>query len=398
MKISVVARTFQNSNGQLGFGGAEIVLLNLVQTLASHGHKISVFQISDQNEVAFLEENILIHKIRKSPFWKLKLVKLASSEDCDIVIFQELNFAKFRTKGIPNIGINHGVYWDYPADPKYIKFIPFIGNFPFPIAKKMLALWRFHNRSKTIRAIRRCSFVLVFDTGLLRFVQAFAPDLRSRFRVAPVFSSIATNLQLLERAESKIEKFGDSVIVFVPRNHSVSSGYFWLKDVLVELNKMQPEVDWKMVSVGQSVRQDYSLAFKNGSTSDVILKLMESRFVELGHLQPEEMRSMYLCSDIVLIPTFAYEGICLASVEAASFGLPVVATNVGGLNDSVINGLTGILVSPRPFDIAYALNELIGDQSKRLQMGKTAFQFSSKFGKREFESAIIDLIDSIELQ
>lgn len=50
--------------------------------------------------------------------------------------------------------------------------------------------------------------------------------------------------------------------------------------------------------------------------------------------------------DVFALPSL-FEGLCLAVIEAQAAGVPVVATPVGGLRETVIDGETGLLVPPR---------------------------------------------------
>src|SRR5207237_7664510 len=50
--------------------------------------------------------------------------------------------------------------------------------------------------------------------------------------------------------------------------------------------------------------------------------------------------------DVFAFPSL-FEGLCLAVIEAQAAGVPVVATPVGGIRETVIGGETGLLVSPR---------------------------------------------------
>jgi glycosyltransferase involved in cell wall biosynthesis len=60
----------------------------------------------------------------------------------------------------------------------------------------------------------------------------------------------------------------------------------------------------------------------------------------------------------------------VASSEAAASGLPVVATNIGGTPDRVLNGKSGYLVAPADIDqLTHALLELLTDQEKRERFG-----------------------------
>lgn len=83
----------------------------------------------------------------------------------------------------------------------------------------------------------------------------------------------------------------------------------------------------------------------------------------------DEMKLIYADADIAVIPTVYSEGTSLSCLEAMSSGLPVVATNVGGLNDLILDGYNGRLVPPSAERITAALAELIEDRELRKALG-----------------------------
>jgi len=75
---------------------------------------------------------------------------------------------------------------------------------------------------------------------------------------------------------------------------------------------------------------------------------LESQVCLLGKI-PDDLRNMlYNASDMFIMPNIAVpgdmEGFGIAALEAGSCGLPVIATNIEGMRDSVIDGKTGFLV------------------------------------------------------
>ena len=69
------------------------------------------------------------------------------------------------------------------------------------------------------------------------------------------------------------------------------------------------------------------------------------------------------------------EGQPLALLEAMAAGLPIVATHVGGIPQTVEAGREGLLVEPRnPGALAEALRQLMGDYARRIEMGARARQ------------------------
>ena len=72
----------------------------------------------------------------------------------------------------------------------------------------------------------------------------------------------------------------------------------------------------------------------------------QSNFKFLGQLTNAEVIDYYLSNNIDLfINTSSYEGIPVSIMEAQSFGVPVIATDVGGNTESVRNGIED---APRP--------------------------------------------------
>ncbi len=83
----------------------------------------------------------------------------------------------------------------------------------------------------------------------------------------------------------------------------------------------------------------------------------------------EDVSQFYHACDIVCIPSVS-EGMPNVALEAMMYAKPVVASNVGGIPDVVLDKETGYLVEPRnPGALATALGDLLGDRQKRLSMG-----------------------------
>jgi glycosyltransferase involved in cell wall biosynthesis len=94
------------------------------------------------------------------------------------------------------------------------------------------------------------------------------------------------------------------------------------------------------------------------------------RFV--GHYSDPLSRAAFMKSlDVFVLPSLA-EGTPNSIIEAMAHGLPVIATDVGGIPD-IISADTGILV-PRGDSaaLADAMCELIGDAQRRKAMGEAA--------------------------
>jgi len=89
----------------------------------------------------------------------------------------------------------------------------------------------------------------------------------------------------------------------------------------------------------------------------------------IAYIPDEEVEAYYRAADVVVLP---YRRIYQSGVllMAWSFGRPVVASDVGGLGESVRDRETGLLVPPaQPIALAAAINELLADRARSEAMG-----------------------------
>jgi len=87
-------------------------------------------------------------------------------------------------------------------------------------------------------------------------------------------------------------------------------------------------------------------------------------------LPPELMPNLYQNADIFAAPPIWQEPFGLVAVEAMATGLPVVASDVGGLRDIVTDGETGYLFANGNFiELADKLEKLLDDADLRMKMG-----------------------------
>lgn len=95
-----------------------------------------------------------------------------------------------------------------------------------------------------------------------------------------------------------------------------------------------------------------------------------------GNMANEDIISFYKNNSVDVFINFSEsEGLPVSIMEAMSFGIPVVATDVGGTADAVIPGVTGYLID-KNFDIEQAAalirNFLGADDNKRQEFRKNA--------------------------
>lgn len=89
----------------------------------------------------------------------------------------------------------------------------------------------------------------------------------------------------------------------------------------------------------------------------------------LGSVSRDDMPALMRSVDLVLCTPW-YEPFGMVALEAMACGTPVVASAVGGLLDTVLDGVTGRLVPPRDSDrLAKTVAEVLADDEQRAAMG-----------------------------
>lgn len=85
--------------------------------------------------------------------------------------------------------------------------------------------------------------------------------------------------------------------------------------------------------------------------------------------QPENYLAF---ADLLCLPSYR-EGFGNVVIEAAALGLPCLGTRIVGLQDAVVDGVTGVLVPPKDeAALARALAELLADDHRRSVLGAAA--------------------------
>lgn len=98
------------------------------------------------------------------------------------------------------------------------------------------------------------------------------------------------------------------------------------------------------------------------------------KIVSYGGFLDAEGKDEQLRRSCVLVLPSRFEVFPLCVIEAMAYGVPVVVTDVGSINEAVTNGVSGMLVSPQDVDeLASALMAILGDSARRSKMSEAAY-------------------------
>ncbi len=100
-------------------------------------------------------------------------------------------------------------------------------------------------------------------------------------------------------------------------------------------------------------------------------------FVFLGDVNENVLPALYNCADVFVLPSIQ-EGLGIVLLEAQATAKPVVAFDVGGVHEAMVDKETGLLVKPDSRGLADAILKLLSNWSLREKMGVRGREFVSK--------------------
>ncbi|OPX94110.1 MAG: Glycogen synthase [Syntrophorhabdus sp. PtaB.Bin027] len=360
MKIAIIIGLFPPK----WLAGTEIATSNLAKQLAKRGHEIHVITSHDEGLPNFNKENgFYIHRfvwpkiriIGVIPFWLLVFLKICTIKP-DIVHAQDL------TIGTPAY-----------LSRKILK-IPYI-------------VW---GRGSDI----------------------YRPSRRVRITIPTILQNADAIIALTENMRIELKKFYDKEIYVIPNGIDLDK----YSDVVINFEKEPGEKNILFVGSMYPVKgvQYLIMAMKtvhdrmpmirlilvgDGEESERLaalsIKLGIQEYVQfVGKVPHEKVLTFMQNADVFVLPSLS-EGLPNVLLEAMACGLPIVATNVGGIPDIITNGVNGFLVGVKDTeDIANKILILLQDDLARKKISDNNKQIVKKY---TWNNVIVELEKIYEL-
>lgn len=124
---------------------------------------------------------------------------------------------------------------------------------------------------------------------------------------------------------------------------------------------------------------------------------LAGRVTFAGWVDPEALSAHYEQAACMVFPTRAPETSGLVGIEAMAHGTPVIASPLGGIEEWLSHGHTGLCVPPNePAALAEAIDRLLGDASLRSQMGLNASRaFEERFRPEYHVDRLLSVLESV---
>lgn len=344
-QLSIFSVLFYDAEGrEFLHGGAERYLIDLAEVAASKGLDTVVYQASSRGRWTQSYRGLTVHGVPWD-FSDLKELSVAlhrAAPPAALNVYSPFVLAAVAVDK-PAIGISHGVFWDAP------------GN-------------HFHegaNEELVLSGLLHCDETVSVDTNTINFVRAIRSGLASDLRYVPNYVSE----EFFTAAGP--DRDADEVVIGFPRRLYDARGLGLIERVIPHVLREFPHARFELVggiSAEDRPRLDRLLA-------------EDPRRVTWRQVQPDQMSGVYPGFDIALVPTVHSEGTSLSALEAMAAGNCVVATNVGGLPDIVVDGVSGVLIEPTAEALHEALTSLLDDPDTVRRLGEQARDFARHFSK-----------------
>ena len=145
-----------------------------------------------------------------------------------------------------------------------------------------------------------------------------------------------------------------------------------IDNVIRALARLEPRLRARLLIVGgESAEPDEQATPEIGRLRAVAAEHgVAERVSFTGHRQREQLRDCYAAAD-VFVTTPWYEPFGITPLEAMACGTPVIGSAVGGIQYSIVDGVTGYLVPPRdPAALAARLAHLHAHPALAAALGR----------------------------
>lgn len=170
------------------------------------------------------------------------------------------------------------------------------------------------------------------------------------------------------RSDSFRTAYGKPIVLFVARLVEKKGARYLLE-------AMQG-IDAKLLMVGDGPEMD----MLQGRAKELNL---DCDF--LGPKNKDELKSIYASCDVFVAPSVIAangdkDGLPVAVLEAMASGAPIVASNIAGIAEAVVDGQNGYLVDPKNVEELHnGIMKLLGDTNLRSAFSKSSISLARKF-------------------
>jgi glycosyltransferase involved in cell wall biosynthesis len=379
-------------------GGTETYLINLLHRLEEknidnvlihrRAHPSTVH--SNNSQIFFVPTNNREEESRK------KIEQIISDECPNIIYLHDISdpyLIKIVSEMCPTIGYVHIFYPVCPGLGKLFRKDDEVCRRPFGLgcvpmiyikrcssARHPSSVYRIMNNVKHyLNAYQVMERIIVASQYMKELmIQNSIPE--DRIEVLPPISTLP---QIPNDCRNQV-KSNSSKILFVGRLEYEKGLPYLLKAMAgVEFN-------YELIIAGDgSLKQEYlNLAQELGLTDNV-------KFV--NWLSASALDELYSECNVTVMPSIMPEPFGIVGIEAMANGIPVIAFDVGGISDWLIDGYNGFLVPAKDIStLSQKIDLLLSDNELTIQFGENGRKFvNNHFSPDVLTTRLIEIFSAV---
>ena len=386
-------------------GGVERHVQSLSRQLSERGHKVFVGTIGQRGLAKYEEDNgVMIYRLeglfQKIPSLYRDRARKGHPPIQDWLISREL--ARIIEKERPDIIHVHG--W------MVYSVIPVKKRFKIPLVYTMHGYRLFCPKMTLMKDSSICDDPLTlncircmrYDYGLLRSLLTYAGVKAGRNKLKSVDRFIAVS-DFVKNAYDRHLGVRNAKIEMIPNFYApnVDEGSMKVEslpdDFILFVGQLMPHKGVEvLIKAYQKLDTRTKLLIIGVEHPDFRYESTESVLIIKNAPHPAVMGAMSKCRFLV-IPSICAESASTVAREAMSQRKAVIASDIGGQKEAVVDGETGILVPPGDADrLAEALSYLLQRPETASQMGERGYgKFMATYTSDVVIPKIIKLYESL---
>jgi glycosyltransferase involved in cell wall biosynthesis len=241
------------------------------------------------------------------------------------------------------------------------------------------ALAKHHTVGRVVRRVfRKARFITATSRYLVKKVLAFDPSVADKVRYVPFGVSISP-LDLTARDKNE----RDGVLIVFAKVFLPTYAPELVIDAFAAACRTHPGLRLIMIGGGPLEDDLRRRAAVSGVSDRIDIR---------GWVDPDEATMIIRRADIMVMPS-RKEAFGVAALEAIASGVPVIATNIGGIPEIIQDGINGILISPDDREgLTHAVERLASDKQLRRTMGAAGIETA----RRDFDgNDALDRMDAL---
>lgn len=356
---------YDNPEAGITVGGTQRYTLELKNLLTNLGYETIIVTKANKNltliDAQFGKIVTFDSKYgnRGTNNFSRRVYRLAKDKNAKLVIYSDI-LVSYKKCYTPSIAIQHGIAWDNPYNNKVLRGIL---------------------NKRYIEATLKHEKVICVDTNFINWM---------RERSRKYFNHPDKLVYIPNFADEEVFKFSEDKYedkkykLLYPRRLVNHRGFDIFSEMCLEL-----------IKAGYAVVPIYTI-------DDFNVKVLYEKYPQLKEVEHDvvspamdEMAKYYSQAYLAYIPTRWSEGTSLSAIEATMVGCPIIASDVGGLSNVVIDGFNGYIVSPSVEEFKKKTIELINDEELRDNLRKNCKQLRSTFGLKRWIKQVEAVITSV---